>query len=189
MANIHENQDDALLFDTSQADQFKIINQILSDEIEMCDTLGMTLSEYRLHTSEETVYLKKLQNDNKALKIFNVENALRMENTYHADNVFISEKLFIEINLRDIGAVKSDIDTTKYLIGEHTSGIIRDLLYAGLRSINRNIIDMIMGYYQIINIDDTAVLLHRHTIIPIIRTKTTTKTRIHPATKMIHHPP
>jgi hypothetical protein len=104
------------------------------------EQLGLTKNEYETYFMNE---IKFIQNKNTQTTI---------EDKFHANITYTSEKAFIDFNLSKLQYFLS-IPNIKPM-GKYSVEIISDILYRSIPNISRNIINEIMKCYKIIDVKE-----------------------------------
>jgi hypothetical protein len=121
----------------------------LAQDIIIASELNMTIGEFRDHTRKELEYC--------IIK----DKSKKIDNLHTEINAFISEKLFIECNLIKI-CTYAGVPQNTYLLGNTSSQIIQDYIYKSVRTVNRDIINIIMSNFKIINIKKISVAISKN---------------------------
>lgn len=108
------------------------------NELAMCESLGMSIEEYRQHLIDEIQFMESKS------------HAEVIENKYHAEITYTLEKEFIDFNLNDLQYFLGIADIKP--LGKYSSEILSDILYRGIPGISRDVVNEIMSNFKIINV-------------------------------------
>lgn len=115
--------------------------------------LGMTKEEYEKCLMKEIDFIheKNVRKSRQLEYKSKRDHAVKMENKYHISNVFMQESIFLSINLNKIKHFLAIDDVL--IVGKHTGQIFSDYLYRHLKSVSRMIINEIMSYIVIVDVE------------------------------------
>jgi len=114
--------------------------------------LGMTQTEYEECVMREISFIQRKNRIQTQNLLRTRSRSEKIEDKYHADVTYLSEKSFIELNLSKLQYFLTIPDIKP--IGKYSYEIMADSIYRGCKGISRDVVNEIMKCYKVIDVQD-----------------------------------